>query len=50
MHNMQVPTCKNCRIRSVEDALKLFTAVQRGLLKMVTRRLDADERLALRPG
>lgn len=47
---MQQPTCTNVRIRSTSDAHKIFGAVQQGLLQMVTRRLDAEERLALRSG
>ncbi|KIM45336.1 hypothetical protein M413DRAFT_442013 [Hebeloma cylindrosporum] len=47
---MQQPTCSNIRIRSTADAHKIFGAVQQGILHMVTRRLDADERLALRSG
>ena len=47
---MQQPTCTNIRIRSVHDAHKIFFAVQQGLLHMVTRRLDADERMQLRTG
>ncbi|KAF9527328.1 Gti1/Pac2 family-domain-containing protein [Crepidotus variabilis] len=47
---MQQPTCTNVRIRSTADAHKIFSAIQQGLLQMVTRRLDADERLALRSG
>lgn len=47
---MQQPTCSNIRIRSTADAHKIFGAVQQGVLHMVTRRLDADERLALRSG
>ncbi|KAF8813900.1 hypothetical protein BYT27DRAFT_7083823 [Phlegmacium glaucopus] len=47
---MQHPTCTNIRIRSTADAHKIFGAVQQGLLHMVTRRLDAEERLALRSG
>ncbi|KAG9309226.1 Gti1/Pac2 family-domain-containing protein [Chiua virens] len=46
----QKPTCTNVRIRSTRDAHKIFYAVQRRLLPMITRRLDADERLALRSG
>ncbi|KAF8635212.1 hypothetical protein AX17_003988 [Amanita inopinata Kibby_2008] len=49
-HLMQVPTCTNIRIRSIQDAHKIFLAIQQGLLHMVTRRLDADERLALGTG
>lgn len=47
---MQHPTCTGIRIRSVVDAQKIFYAVQQGLLRMVTRRLDADERMQLRTG
>lgn len=47
---MQQPTCTNTRIRSTHDAHKIFFAVQHGILPLVTRRLDADERLALRSG
>jgi hypothetical protein len=47
---MQKPTCTRIRIRSTLDAHKIFYAVQRGILHMVTRRLDADERLALGSG
>lgn len=46
----QRPTCTNVRIRSTRDAHKIFYAVQRRVLPMITRRLDADERLALRSG
>lgn len=48
--SMQQPTCTNIRIRSTVDAHKIFSAVQQGLLHMVSRRLDADERQALRSG
>jgi len=50
MVHAQEPTCTNLRIRSTQDTHKIFYAVQKGILKMVTRRLDADERLALRSG
>jgi hypothetical protein len=46
----QTPTCVRTRVRSTQDAHKLFFAVQRGLLPLVRRRLDAEERLALAPG
>ncbi|KAJ7787993.1 hypothetical protein B0H13DRAFT_1676483, partial [Mycena leptocephala] len=46
----QQPTCTNLRIRSVEDAHKIFFAICRGILRMVSRRLDSDERAALRTG
>ena len=47
---MQQPTCTNVRIRSTADAHKIFGSIQQGLLHMVTRRLDAEERHALRSG
>ncbi|KAG2112077.1 Gti1/Pac2 family-domain-containing protein [Suillus clintonianus] len=46
----QRPTCTNVRIRSTRDAHKIFYAVQLRMLPMITRRLDADERLALSSG
>ncbi|KAJ8596582.1 hypothetical protein M405DRAFT_871294 [Rhizopogon salebrosus TDB-379] len=46
----QRPTCTNVRIRSTRDAHKIFYAVQLRILPMITRRLDADERLALCSG
>ncbi|KAI6037592.1 Gti1/Pac2 family-domain-containing protein [Pisolithus marmoratus] len=46
----QKPTCKNVRIRSTRDAHKIFYAVQLRILPMITRRLDADERLTLCSG
>ncbi|KAL4078190.1 Gti1/Pac2 family-domain-containing protein [Scleroderma yunnanense] len=46
----QKPTCTNVRIRSTRDAHKIFYAVQLRLLPMITRRLDADERLSLCSG
>ncbi|KAG1861557.1 Gti1/Pac2 family-domain-containing protein, partial [Suillus subalutaceus] len=46
----QRPTCTNVRIRSTRDAHKIFYAVQLRMLPMITRRLDADERLALCSG
>ncbi|KAF8835341.1 hypothetical protein BDN67DRAFT_959250 [Paxillus ammoniavirescens] len=46
----QRPTCTNVRIRSTRDAHKIFFAVQHHMLPMITRRLDADERLALCSG
>lgn len=47
---MQVPTLRNVHIRSAADAHKLFYAVQLGLLPKIEKRLDANERAALRPG
>ncbi|KAJ7835964.1 Gti1/Pac2 family-domain-containing protein [Mycena leptocephala] len=46
----QQPTCTNLRIGSVEDAHKIFFAIRRGLLTMVSRRLNSDERAALHTG
>ncbi|KAF9218790.1 hypothetical protein BS17DRAFT_790659 [Gyrodon lividus] len=46
----QRPTCTNVRIRSTRDAHKIFFAVQHRMLPMITRRLDAEERLALCSG
>src|SRR6266545_4397902 len=36
--SMQQPTCTNTRIRSTADAHKIFSAIQQGILRMVTRR------------
>lgn len=47
---MQHPTCCGIRVRSVHDAHILFHAVFLGLLPMVSRRLDSEERRAVRPG
>ena len=47
---MQQPTLTNVHIRSAADAHKLFYAVQLGLLPKIEKRLDANERAALRPG
>ncbi|PAV18444.1 hypothetical protein PNOK_0528600 [Pyrrhoderma noxium] len=47
---MQQPTCTNIRIRSTRDAHIIFHAVSIGLLPMISRRLDNDERAALRSG
>lgn len=47
---MQRPTLENIHIRSVDDAKKLFYAVQLGWLPKIERRLDAQERRMLKPG
>ena len=47
---MQQPTATNIRIRSTRDAHTVFHAVSLGILPAITRRLDADERQALRSG
>ncbi len=47
---MQRPTCKGLRVRSPADAHIIFHAVSLGLLPIVTRRLDAEERRAITTG
>jgi hypothetical protein len=47
---MQPPTCTNLRVRYPADAHVIFHAVYQGLLPMVTRRLDTDERRAISSG
>ncbi|EJD02639.1 uncharacterized protein FOMMEDRAFT_86091 [Fomitiporia mediterranea MF3/22] len=47
---MQQPTCSNIRIRSTRDAHIIFHAVSLNILPIISRRLDADERAALRSG
>jgi hypothetical protein len=46
----QQPTLQNARIRTAQDALQVFFAVARNVLTLLTRRLDADERKAIRSG
>jgi hypothetical protein len=46
----QQPTLQNVRIRTAQDALQVFFAVARNVLTLLTRRLDADERKAIRSG
>jgi Gti1/Pac2 family transcription factor len=46
----QRPTLQNARIRTAQDALHVFFAVARNVLTLLTRRLDADERKAIRSG
>ena len=46
----QLPTCTNLRIRSVRDAEIILHAVTLGVLPMVHRRLDDDDRLSLTTG
>jgi hypothetical protein len=46
----QQPTLQNARIRTSQDALQVFFAVARNVLTLLTRRLDADERKAIRSG
>lgn len=47
---MQQPTHRHIRIRNARDADILFHAVLSGMLPMITRRLDSEERMALAPG
>ncbi|KAI0030406.1 Gti1/Pac2 family-domain-containing protein, partial [Vararia minispora EC-137] len=47
---MQDPTCQDTFVRSVHDVHRIFYAVLLGKLPMITRRLDAQERDALRAG
>ena len=47
---MQRPTCTEIRVRSVSDALVIFYAVSKGLLPIVSRRLDSEERRCIRSG
>lgn len=46
----QPPTCTSLRIRSVHDAEIVLHAVSLGILPMVHRRLDDDDRLSLTTG
>ena len=46
----QQPTLEGVRIRTEQDALLVFYGVARGILTLLTRRLDADERKAIEPG
>lgn len=47
---MQRATCTGIRIRSPSDARVIFHAVLMGILPMVTRRLDTEERSLISPG
>ena len=47
---MQNPTCTSIRVRSVVDAQVIFLAVYRGILPIVSRRLDSEERRNIRSG
>jgi len=47
---MQPPTCKGIRIRSTHDAHRIIRAVELGILPITQRRLDGEERKALRSG
>ncbi|KAF9482215.1 hypothetical protein BDN70DRAFT_450260 [Pholiota conissans] len=47
---MQQPTCVGLRVRTTADAHVIFHAVHEGLLRMITRRLDTEERRAISSG
>ena len=47
---MQQPTIAKLRVRTIPDSLKIFHAVRHGMLPMVKRRLDADERRSIKSG
>ncbi|KAJ7121347.1 Gti1/Pac2 family-domain-containing protein [Mycena crocata] len=47
---LQSPTCTGIRVRSPADAHTIFHAVSLGILPMITRRLDTEERRAIRSG
>jgi Gti1/Pac2 family transcription factor len=47
---MQRPTCTRLRVRSPQDAQTIFHAVSLGILPMVARRLDTEERRAIHSG
>ncbi|KAK7005980.1 Gti1/Pac2 family-domain-containing protein [Favolaschia claudopus] len=46
----QRPTCEGIRVRSPQDAHVIFHGVAVGLLPMITRRLDTEERRAISSG
>ncbi|KAJ7770503.1 Gti1/Pac2 family-domain-containing protein [Mycena metata] len=47
---MQQPTLSHVRIRSTRDAIAVFYGVARNMLPLITRRLDAEERLCITAG
>ncbi|KAJ7162096.1 Gti1/Pac2 family-domain-containing protein [Mycena filopes] len=47
---MQRPTCDRIRVRSPADAHVIFHGVATGLLPMITRRLDTEERRRIQSG
>ncbi|KAJ7512079.1 Gti1/Pac2 family-domain-containing protein [Mycena galericulata] len=47
---MQKPTLTSVRIRSTRDAIAVFYGVARNILPLITRRLDAEERLCIAAG
>lgn len=50
LQSMQQPTIAELRVRTTSDALVIFHAVRHGLLPIVKRRLDAEERRSIRSG
>ncbi|KAF9010619.1 Gti1/Pac2 family-domain-containing protein [Cyathus striatus] len=47
---MQRPTCSGLRVRSPSDAHIIFHAVSMGILPIISRRLDTEERRAITSG
>ncbi|CAK5265384.1 unnamed protein product [Mycena citricolor] len=47
---LQHPTCTGLRVRTTADAHVIFHAVTLGILPIITRRLDTDERRAITSG
>lgn len=47
---MHQPTCINLRVRTPADAHTIFHGVHEGILPMITRRLDTEERRAISSG
>lgn len=47
---IQRPTCEGIRVRSPHDAHVIFHGVALGILPMITRRLDTEERRAITSG
>ncbi|KAJ7020016.1 Gti1/Pac2 family-domain-containing protein, partial [Mycena alexandri] len=47
---MQRPTCERIRVRSPADAHVIFHGVATGILPMITRRLDTEERRRIQSG
>jgi len=47
---MQQPTCTGLRVRSPSDAHVIFHGVALGILPMISRRLDTEERRAISSG
>ncbi|KAH7889093.1 Gti1/Pac2 family-domain-containing protein [Phlebopus sp. FC_14] len=47
---MQQPTCTRLRVKTPQDAQVVFHAVNLGILPMVTRRLDSEERRTIASG